>query len=273
MHPIIDRRRFLACASGAAIASPLLALGATEVSPSSTSAPGPTKPYLLGQDPVIVRQVVGASHRDLEMVKSLVDRQPALVNATTDWGFGDWEMAIDAASHTGQTEIAQYLIEKGARPTIFTLAMLGHLDALRASIAAYPGIQRTRGPHGITLLTHARMGGDENAPTIQYLTALGDADPVYPGAQLMPAIAGPYLGVYAFGPDESDRIEVANEKDKINFRRAGGNNLRLFQVEEHVFHPAGAPAVRIAFTLEDGRATSVSLADPDVYLTAMRVEG
>lgn len=270
MHQTIDRRRFLACASAAAITPPLMALGATESNPGAPGV-GPIKPYLLRQDPEVVRQVVGSSHRDLEAVRTLVDRQPALVNATIDWGFGDWEMAIDAASHTGQVEIAEYLISKGARPTIFTLAMLGHLDALKAAIAAFPGIQRTRGPHGITLVAHAEAGGDENAATIEYLTALGDADPVYEGALLTPDNAGPYLGVYSFGPHETDRIEVVNEKDKISLRRAGANNLRMFQVEPHVFHTAGAPAVRIAFAVTDGRATGVTVADPDVYLTALRI--
>ena len=266
----IDRRRFLVCASAATLAPPLIALGAAEAPAGASTDGAPDRPHLPRQDPEVVRQVVGASHRDLEVVKSLVDRQPALANATIDWGFGDWEMAIDAASHTGQKEIALYLIEKGARPTIFTLAMLGHLDALKASIAAYPGIQRTRGPHGLTLLHHAKQGGDENGATIEYLTALGDADPVYPGALLTPEAAGPYVGVYAFGPSETDRFEVITENNRTNFRRAGGNNLRLFQVEPHVFHPPGAPAVRITFTVVEGRATELTLADPDVYLTATR---
>jgi len=271
MHTAFDRRRFLACASGAAIATPLIALGATDGSASTGT--GPIMPYLPGLDPVLVRKVVGASHFDLETVKSLIDRQPSLVNATTDWGFGDFETAIDAASHTGQKEIALYLIEKGARPTIFTLAMFGHLDALKASLAAYPGIQRTRGPHGLTLLHHAKQGGDENSATIEYLVALGDADPMY-RPFLIPDTAGPYLGVYSFGPHEKDRFEVVNEKEKVWFRRAGENNQRLFATDaEHVFHPPGAPAVRITFTMVDGKATTVTLADPDVYLTAKRIEG
>ena len=34
-------------------------------------------------------------------VKELVGRQPALAKATWDWGFGDWETSLGAASHVG----------------------------------------------------------------------------------------------------------------------------------------------------------------------------
>ena len=48
-----------------------------------------------------------------------VTRPPAsaLACATLDWGFGDWETALGAASHVGRPEIAEYLIANGAEPT------------------------------------------------------------------------------------------------------------------------------------------------------------
>ncbi|HET9832903.1 MAG TPA: hypothetical protein VFP91_14370 [Vicinamibacterales bacterium] len=39
-------------------------------------------------------------------------------------------------------------LANGARPTIFSAAMLGQLDAVKALVAANPGIQRTKGPRG-----------------------------------------------------------------------------------------------------------------------------
>ena len=35
---------------------------------------------------------------------------PALARASWDWGYGDWETPIDAASHVGNRAIAEFLI-------------------------------------------------------------------------------------------------------------------------------------------------------------------
>jgi len=40
-------------------------------------------------DDIIVAEVVGASHFNLDRVKELVDARPELARATWDWGFGD----------------------------------------------------------------------------------------------------------------------------------------------------------------------------------------
>ena len=113
------------------------------------------------QDPALAKETVGVSHRDIKRVRELVERQPALARAAVDWGFGDWETALGAAAHTGRREIAEFLLANGAQPTMFSAAMLGQLDVVKAFVAASPGIQRTPGPHGIPLLAHARAGGAE----------------------------------------------------------------------------------------------------------------
>ena len=115
------------------------------------------------QDPVLVKEVVGVSHRDLKRVQDLVERQPALARASGDRGFGDWEASIDAASHVGNRPIAEFLLAHGARPTIFSAAMMGQLDVVKAFITARPGIQKNLGPHGLTLMWHARQGGPDAA--------------------------------------------------------------------------------------------------------------
>ena len=66
-----------------------------------------------------------------------------MARASIDWGFGDWETCLDAAAHVGNKPIADFLLAHGARPTIFSAAMMGQLDAVKAFIAARPGIQKT----------------------------------------------------------------------------------------------------------------------------------
>ena len=78
------------------------------------------------QAPAMVREAVVASHGNVKRIRELVDAHPALARAAYDWGFGDWEDCLGAASHVGNREIADYLISKGARPTIFSATMLGH---------------------------------------------------------------------------------------------------------------------------------------------------
>ena len=50
-------------------------------------------------DPSTVRDVVAASHVRIDRVRELVEASPALAKAAWDWGFGDWESALGAASH------------------------------------------------------------------------------------------------------------------------------------------------------------------------------
>src|ERR1043166_7179997 len=83
----------------------------------------------------MVKEMVIVSHGNAKRVRELVDAHPALARAAMDWGFGDWEDALGAASHVGNREIAEYLIARGARPTIFSAAMLGQLDVVQGFIA------------------------------------------------------------------------------------------------------------------------------------------
>jgi hypothetical protein len=122
----------------------------------------------------LAKEMVGVSHGNLARVRELVQQHPALAKASFDWGYGDWETALGAAAHTGRREIAELLIENGAPPTLFSAAMLGQLDLVKAFLATMPGGQRMRGPHSISLLTHARLGGPQAAEVVKYLESLGD---------------------------------------------------------------------------------------------------
>jgi hypothetical protein len=124
----------------------------------------------------LVREIVTVAHFDWKRVRELAEARPALVKAGWDWGFGDWETPLGAASHMGNRAIAEYLLEKGAAPTLFSAAMLGQLDVVKALVMAKPGVQRAGGPHSISLLAHARMGGEAAKPVLEYLHGLEGAD-------------------------------------------------------------------------------------------------
>lgn len=59
----------------------------------------------------------------------------------------------------GRRDIAEFLLEHGARLDLFAAAMLGQLEIVKAALTAFPDAHRVRGPHGIPLLAHARAGG------------------------------------------------------------------------------------------------------------------
>lgn len=117
----------------------------------------------------LVEEFVEKAHSDFERVKALLAQEPALVNAAWDWGGGDFESALGAASHMGRKDIANYLLEQGARIDIFAAAMLGKLDIVKAALTAFPDAINTPGPHWITLIRHAEMGGDDAKAVLEFL--------------------------------------------------------------------------------------------------------
>jgi hypothetical protein len=100
----------------------------------------------------MVQDFVIFGHYDLDMVKKLLEREPSLLYAAMDWGGGDFETALGGASHLGRRDIATFLLEKGARPDIFTATMLGHTDVVKSLLASHPTLIDAKGPHGIPLI-------------------------------------------------------------------------------------------------------------------------
>lgn len=223
------------------------------------------------QSPELVREMVGVSHGNVARVRELLEQSPALAKAAWDWGFGDWETALGAASHVGNREIAGLLMQHGARPDIFTFAMLGQLDVVRAFVAANPGVQRTHGPHGITLLAHAKAGGEAAFDVRRYLEQLGDADPVYRDEPLSDAQRETLLGRYRFGDGPADFAEVGTPRGRLSIRRGrDGANRQLFHQGEFRFHPAGAADVRIEFELSGQQAAGLTVRDGKLTFSARR---
>ena len=120
----------------------------------------------------LVHEFVGNAHGNFARVKELLEQEPALVNATWDWGGGDFETALGAAAHMGNKQIANYLLEHGARLDIFAAAMLGKLEVVKAALDAYPEMVNTPGPHGIPLVTHAEAGGEDAKAVLDYINSL-----------------------------------------------------------------------------------------------------
>lgn len=233
-------------------------------------------------DDLIVAEVVGVSHFNLPRLKELVDKRPELSRATWDWAFGDWETALGAASHVGRRDIAQYLMSKGARPDIFTFAMLGEHAVVKHMIEAQPGIQSIAGPHGITLLQHAKNGLEsEGISTIQkknsvelisYLEGLGNADLREKYMEIEEAEKSKYVGDYRYGEGTADGFTVKiNSRKMITFGKLGKNGGALYKKTENVFAYQGIRSVEIKFTVENNAVIALTIHEPDLTLTAKKI--
>jgi hypothetical protein len=127
-------------------------------------------------DPIkkeFVKEFVGASHGKFDRVKEMLEDYPNLIYSVWDWGDGDFEMCIGAAGHVGNKEIANYLLEKGARINLFVLTMLGKTDLVKPILETYPQFLNVAGPHGFTLLHHAKRGGEDAKEIYTYLEEKG----------------------------------------------------------------------------------------------------
>lgn len=171
----LDRRSFLRAsaalaAGGALLSAPLLAQTPAPA-PAARPKPPPKPP---APPPEKVQVVVGQAHRSLEEVRKLVEETPLLANACWDWGGGDFETPLEAAAHTGRRAIAEYLLSKGARPSLYAAAMLGQLDLVKAFMAVDPNAHAIPGPHGFTVLHCAKEG--EAKAVVEWLLAQGVPD-------------------------------------------------------------------------------------------------
>lgn len=121
----------------------------------------------------IVKEFVIAGHGNLAKVKEMLAGQPNLLNASWDWGGGDFESAIEGAGHVGNREIVEYLLSIGARLNVFAAAMLGRIDIVKPTLTAFPGLKTSKGPHGLMLIHHATKGGDQAKEVLEYLKEIG----------------------------------------------------------------------------------------------------
>lgn len=220
-----------------------------------------------------MRDFVGVCHRDIDAVRRMLDERPGLVHACWDWGFGDFETGLGAASHTGRGEIAELLIARGARVDIFAAAMLGWTDVVKAMVTADPRIKAALGPHGITLLAHAQAGGKAAEATLAWLTKQGGANQSPNLVARAPAEADVRACVGRYRVENApSTFEVRlDAKQRLELLADGGTPNRLYLTKDRTFFPAGVPSVEIVFD-NASPASQVRIKDGLGWLTAKRIE-
>ena len=270
----IDRRAFLGFA---ALGLPAVGLNGmnTEIlafTPEVDSGAGRHEPLAFPRnDPERVSAIVGASHGNIDRVRQLLGEQPALARAAWDWGFGDWETALGAASHTGRREIAELLIENGARPNLFSAAMMGELETVQAFLSRDPDLYWLPGPHGISLMNHARAGRDGAAAVVEYLLDTFGPDERPFGVPGSEALQARYAGRFESVEDPRFGLTVAVVNDWLMVGAGEQPNARVVEAGPDRFHPTSAPAVLLEFTVAQERAVSLRLRDGPLELILSRV--
>src|SRR5262245_14707891 len=169
MKSHVNRRLFLGGAAVLAV-GPVAAQDPPKPKQPEPKAPPKPRPPALSAE--LVKEFVAVCHSKMDKTKEMLKEHPALINATWDWGGGDFETGLGGASHVGSRDIALFLLENKARLDIFAAAMLGKLEIVKASLTAFPAALYTPGPHGIPLFKHAKAGGKEAEPVVEYLLTL-----------------------------------------------------------------------------------------------------
>jgi hypothetical protein len=187
MSDSVSRREFASRTTGLVLGSAVASTAAEQAGAAPPTAAGPTESSFTRDYPapgfkpswkkqqlnrLLVQDFVIYAHSDLPMTKKLLDREPTLLNATMDWGAGDWETGLGGASHMGRRDIAEFLLERGARIDIFCAAMLGMLDAVKTFLIAQPKLIDAKGPHGFTLHFHAQVGTQRAEEVLAYLQSI-----------------------------------------------------------------------------------------------------
>ncbi|WP_222983076.1 ankyrin repeat domain-containing protein [Flagellimonas meishanensis] len=105
-----------------------------------------------------IKEFVFAAHSDFEKTKRIIEDKPLILNCTNQAQRGDFETAIGGAAHMGRKDIADLLLSKGAVMDIFSMTFFGHIEMVKQLIGLNPQLLNAPGPHGFTLLHHAKMG-------------------------------------------------------------------------------------------------------------------
>ncbi|HYW27370.1 MAG TPA: hypothetical protein VE953_24580 [Terriglobales bacterium] len=134
----------------------------------------------------MVEECVGSAHGDLDKVRELVERHPALVNARAPWN----ETPIEAAAQLGRRDIIDYLLGKGAPLDLFTACVLGRRDLVEAELARDPGQARARGVHDLPVLYFAAIGGQLEVAELLLAAGAGINDAAPAAAPIHGAVMG-----------------------------------------------------------------------------------
>ena len=136
----------------------LIATGTAIVTPTIL-AQEEERPLITAEE---IFEFVAAAHKDLEEVKRIYEERPLILNCTNQIRRGDFETAMGGAAHMGRKDIADFLLSKGARMDLFSYTFMGYKDFVKQQIEAFPSLLHSPGPHGFTLLHHAKVGDHQD---------------------------------------------------------------------------------------------------------------
>ena len=105
----------------------------------------------------LVNQCARVAHFSFDQVKQLHQEHPALLNTRATWD----ESAIEAASHMGLTEMAQWLADRGALISTCTAVLLGLTDLVKEAVKQDPKSVCERGAHDIAILAFTAYGREK----------------------------------------------------------------------------------------------------------------
>lgn len=261
MHKSMDRRRFLGVTLGGLSSLGIVGKGLAQ----------PGQPGRLSDD--LVLEFVSAAHTDLSKTEKLLEKEPALARAAWDWGRGDWETGLGGAAHTGSVHIVRFLLDHGARMDLFAAAVLGELSVVKAVVEAFPSAIDVPGPHGIPLIEHAKFGGKNAEPVVEYLMERGakERDLSYEDLPLTEEEQKRYLGTYDADHRRGLSLVVTLEEGRLHGQPTGSPKLPLYYQGKGVFWAPEAEAT-LAFGLEGKQAKTVRVKQFDLDVPATRRE-
>lgn len=96
-------------------------------------------------------------HTNFNAVKEKVAVNPEIVNAYNEEAI---ESALGAAGHMGRRDIAEFLLNGGARLELAAAAMLNMQDYVAGEISNDSALAMSGGAHGIPVAFHAALSDD-----------------------------------------------------------------------------------------------------------------
>jgi ankyrin repeat protein len=123
----------------------------------TTDTPSPVSPDS-APDQETIDRFVGMCHFNLDGAQAALAEQPDLLHRRSSVA----ELPIEAAAHVGNRPIMEWLLEQGAEKALCTMAALGERDEVLAALDADPTRKTESGGHGMGLVLHAIVGGDDD---------------------------------------------------------------------------------------------------------------
>lgn len=116
-----------------------------------------------------INAFVIAAHHDYDKVRAVLAESPGLLNESAEW----FETPIQAAAHTRQRAIAEFLLAQGAPLELTTAAMLNQIDDARAMLDEDADMIDDTGAHNIPLMYFAAIS--DSIPMAAFLLERGAA--------------------------------------------------------------------------------------------------